>query len=147
MDYKEHLFLGTALGVILISLTHYFFNWFEFNLINIGFMFVIIYVYSLLSDVDTKAGTIVWTFIPLGLITIIYGYVYNNQIAFYGGVGLIAVTFLAAQFFPHRGFTHSILFGLCVSLPWIYLSWNYSILAFLCFYSHLAADSEFLKWI
>lgn len=74
-------------------------------------------------------------------------YFLNNQIYLLGGISLIAVTFIAAQFFPHRGFTHSILFGIAVSLPWIYLSYGYAILAFVCYYSHLMADKEFFKLV
>lgn len=145
MDKTGHLFLGGALGIILIVLTHYFFGWFTISITNVAILGLIIYIYSLLPDVDAKSSQIVWTFIPLGLIAIIYGYFINNQIFLFGGIGLIAITFLAAQFMPHRGFTHSILFGLCVSLPWIYVSWQYSILAFVCYWSHLIADQEYFK--
>jgi len=145
MNKAEHLFIGGVLGIILVLLTHYFLDWFNFNLLNIGFLIIIIYVYSLISDVDMKNSTITWTFIPIGLIAIIAGYYMNNQIFLLGGIGLITVTFIAAQFFPHRGFTHSILFGIVVSLPWIYFSWHYSLLAFICFYSHLIADEEYFK--
>jgi hypothetical protein len=147
MDKNGHLFLGGALGVILILLTHYFLHWFEFNLNNIGLMIVIIYVYSLLADVDAKSSQITWTFIPIGLLAIVIGYFYKNNLFFIGGVSLIAVTFLAAQFLPHRGFTHSILFGIVVSLPFIYFSYQYAILAFICYYSHLIADEEYTKFV
>lgn len=148
MDKTGHLFIGAALGAILIFITHFYLHWFDFNsLINIGLLIVIIYIYSLLADIDTRASQIVWTFIPIGLVASIVGYTMNNNLYLLGGIGLIAITFIAAQFFPHRGFTHSILFGIAVSLPWIYLSYPYVILAFVCFYSHLAADEEFLKLV
>jgi hypothetical protein len=148
MDKTAHIFIGAALGTILIFITHFYLNWFDFNsLINIGLLIVIIYIYSLLADIDTRASQIVWTFIPIGLIAAVAGYTMNNNLYLLGGIGLIAITFIAAQFFPHRGFTHSILFGIAVSLPWIYLSYEYAILAFVCFYSHLAADEEFFKLV
>jgi len=148
MDYKSHLFIGAGLGIILILLTHFYFSWYDFkNLINISILIVIIYIYSIISDVDTRASQIVWTFIPIGLIAALAGYTMNNQMYLLGGIGLIAVTFLAAQFLPHRGFTHSIVFGIAVSLPWIYFSYEYAILAFVCFYSHLIADEEFFKLV
>jgi hypothetical protein len=148
MDKTGHLFVGAILGVILIIVTHYFWGWFDFkSLINIGIMVAIIYIYSLLADIDTKSGTIVWTFIPIGLIAAISGYTMNNQIFLIGGLALIGVTFLAAQFLPHRGFTHSILFGVAVALPWIYFSHEYALLAFVCFYSHLIADEEYFKLV
>jgi membrane-bound metal-dependent hydrolase YbcI (DUF457 family) len=148
MNKIGHLAVGILLGTILILLTHYYLNWFDFkSLVNIGFLIGIIYIYSLLPDVDMKNSAVTWTFIPMGLIAAIAGYVMNNQIYLLGGIALIAVTFIAAQFFPHRGFTHSILFGIAVSLPWIYLSYEYAILAFVCYYSHLMADKEFFKLV
>jgi len=147
MDKGGHLFLGGALGIILILLTHYFFHWFTINLETIAIMGLIIYIYSLISDLDLKNSTITWTFIPIGIIAIVIGYFLHNNLFLIGGICLLVVTFLAAQFFPHRGFTHSIIFGLCVSLPWIYFSWNYSILAFVCYYSHLLGDSEGFKLV
>lgn len=147
MDHKGHLFLGTASGTILILLTHYFYGWFLFTINNLGVMVGVIYVYSLLADVDTRASQIVWTFIPIGIIAVAGAYFLNNNLLMIGGISLLAITFIAAQFFPHRGFTHSIIFGIVVSLPWIYFSWNYSVLAFICYYSHLIADEEFFKII
>jgi membrane-bound metal-dependent hydrolase YbcI (DUF457 family) len=97
--------------------------------------------------VDLKNSQIVWTFIPIGLIGSGIGYAMNNEIYLLAGLGLITITFIAAQFFPHRGFTHSIIFGIFVSIPWIYLSYEYFILAFLCFYSHLLGDEEYFKII
>lgn len=148
MEKIGHLVLGAILGIILIGLTHYLLNWFDLkNIYNFGLIIVIIYIYSLLADIDTKSGTIVWTFIPIGLVSAISGFITHNTIFLVGGIALIAITFLAAQFLPHRGFTHSILFGIAVSFPWIYLSYPYAILAFVCFYSHLIADGEFSKLI
>jgi len=148
MDKSHHLLVGAALGAILILSTHYFLGWFDFkSLINIALLFLIIYIYSLICDVDLKNSTIVWTFIPIGLVITLLGYSFNSRLYFIIGFGLILITFLCAQFMPHRGFTHSILFGILVSLPWIYVSREYSILAFLCFYSHLMLDEEFVKII
>jgi hypothetical protein len=147
MDKVGHVFIGGALGIILILLTHFYLDWFPFTLLNVGLMIGIIYVYSLISDCDLKNSTITWTFIPISIISLIAGYFLNNNLFLIFGIGLITVTFLAAQFLPHRGFTHSILFGVLVSLPWIYFHWHYSLLAFLCFYSHLAADEEWFKFI
>lgn len=148
MDKAGHIFLGATLGAILVLLTHYYWGWFDFkNIVNIILIIVIIYVYSLLEDIDTRASQIVWTFIPIGLISAFAGYFMNSEVFLIAGLGLITVTFLAAQFLPHRGFTHSIIFGIAVSLPWIYVSYHYSILAFVCFYSHLMADNLFFKFI
>ena len=147
MDKAGHLFIGGALGIILVLLTHYYLDWFTFTLLDIGMIIVMIYIYSLLADIDSKSATVVWTFIPISIIALIVGYFMNNNIFMIFGISLLSVTFLAAQFFPHRGFTHSILFGILVSLPWIYFSWHYSVLTFVCYYSHLLADELWFKFI
>lgn len=145
MDKAGHIFIGGALGVIFVLLTHFYLGWFPFTLLNVGTLIVMIYIYSLLADIDSKSATIVWTFIPISIITLVVGYFMNNKLFLIFGISLITITFIAAQFFPHRGFTHSILFGVLVSLPWIYFSWHYSVLTFLCYYSHLLADEEYFK--
>lgn len=147
MDKAGHLFIGGALGTLLVLLTHYFLNWFPFTLLSGGIIIVIIYIYSLLADIDSKSATIVWTFFGIGIVSLIAGYFLKNNLFLLFGIILIASTFLAAQLFPHRGFTHSLLFGILVSVPWIYLSWQYFLLAFVCYYSHLLADEEYFKMI
>ena len=146
MNKTEHLIIGVVVGVILILLTHYFLHWFDLSGFNFLILIFIIYIYSLLADIDHKNSTITWTFLFIAGIGIIYGMIIENNLYTLISVGLLVVTLLIAQFLPHRGFTHSILFGLLVSLPWIYLSYEYALLAFLCYYSHLAADEEWFKF-
>jgi membrane-bound metal-dependent hydrolase YbcI (DUF457 family) len=148
MNKIGHLFAGVVFGAILILLTHYFIGWFNFSdLLHIGLLILIIYVYSLIPDGDMKNSAITWTLIPIGLIMMLAGYGMGNIFYMFLGFGLILVTYLCAQFLPHRGFTHSILFGILVSLPWIYVSYEYALLAFLCFYSHLILDKKPFKII
>jgi len=145
MEKAGHLIFGSILGVLLIALTHYFLKWFTFTPTTMGVMIGIIYVYSLLPDIDIKSGTIVWTFFGVGLLAIIIGYATKNNPYMLIGIILLVVTFLSATFFKHRGYTHSIMFALVVSLPLIFFHWNYSILALVCYYSHLIADGEAFK--
>lgn len=145
MEKIGHLTLGSILGILLIILTHYFFGWFIFNLLNIVIMLTVIYVYSLLPDIDIKSGTIVWTFFGVGLLAVVIGYTTKNNPYMLIGIILLAVTFLSATFFTHRGYTHSIMFSLLVSVPLIFFHWNYAVLAAVCYYSHLIADGEPFK--
>jgi membrane-bound metal-dependent hydrolase YbcI (DUF457 family) len=148
MDNKEHLFIGFSCGILLVLISNYFFNLFDLkDAYNILLMICITYVYSLLADIDTRASRIVWTFLGFGIVGIIVGYFTDFQILLFASIGLLTVTFIIAQFLPHRGFTHSIVFGLLVSLPWIYYAPEMALLAFLVYYSHLAADEEYLKFI
>lgn len=147
MNKLGHLFIGSVLGIALVLLTHYYLGWFTKDLLNVAIIIWVIYVYSLLPDIDSKSGSITWTFIAVAIVALISGYFLKNNIFLIFGIGLITITFLAAEFMPHRGFTHSILFGILVSFPWIYIDWHYSILSFVCFYSHLLADQEYFKII
>ena len=148
MNKIGHLVLGTLLGLFFISMTRFSFNWFsDFSLRGVCLIVVIFYVYSLFADLDLKNSTITWTFIPIGLVAAIVSYVQTNSMFLVGGLILIAVTYLAAEFLPHRGFTHSIVFGILVSLPWFWVSYQLAFLAFVCFYSHLVADESWGKLV
>ena len=147
MNKAGHLVLGTLMGLIFMLVMRYF-NWFTvLDLHSVCLIAVIFYIYSLFADVDLKNSTITWTFIPIGLVMAIFGYLQTNSMFLVCGLALIAITYLAAEFMPHRGFTHSIVFGVLVSLPWLWVSYQLSFLAFVCFYSHLVADELWLKMV
>ena len=67
---------------------------------------------------------------------------------FYGSMVLLALTWISAAFIPHRGFIHSIIFGLIASVPlYFFFGLGPALVGFLCFYSHLVADDEPFKLI
>jgi hypothetical protein len=66
-------------------------------------------------------------------------------------IGLVIITFLLYVWYlldliKHRGWVHSISFGLLVSLPILLIGWHVAIFFFLAFLSHLVADSITGKW-
>lgn len=75
-----------------------------------------------------------------------YGYLFED-IFLVGGLVLFALTLIAVLFFPHRGFTHSILFGLIISAPLMLIHLSWAVIAFASFYSHLVLDGIFFKVI
>jgi hypothetical protein len=146
MNKSGHLFVGFIVALITVMILNYF--WGLFNLMDPYSILILVgitYIYSLLADIDHQNSTIVWTFLGLGIIGILIGYFTKFYLLFYLSIGLLVVTFLAARFLPHRGFTHSLLFGVIVSLPWLYYAPEVALLAFLTYYSHLAADEEWFK--
>lgn len=148
MDKSGHLIVGFVMGISFIFLSHYFFNWFSYNLNFILIYAAIIFIYCLLPDLDSKSSTIVWLFIGISIIGMCYGFYASNKPVIAVFLILLVITYVSAQFMSHRGFIHSILFGILVSVPLFYLfDYQTAILGFLCFYSHLLADEEFFKII
>lgn len=145
MNKGGHLLVGFIVGILLILVTHFLLGWFELSLYLIVVYTAIIFIYSLLPDIDHRNSTITWIFIGLSIVGMLYGYFYNENIALFLSFILLALTFIAG-FVGHRGFIHSILFAIIVSFPLYYFfSYQVAILGAVCFYSHLVADKEYFK--
>jgi len=151
MNRLGHLVTGFIVGLLIIIGLNYFFGWYELELSNwiqIVIYFLIIIIYSLLPDVDHKSGTITWWFMGLGIGGIIYSLFIMDKIFFLYSLGLLTFTYVAAEYFSHRGFIHSIIFGLIASSPLYFIfGWPEAVLAFACFFSHLCADKLWFKLI
>jgi membrane-bound metal-dependent hydrolase YbcI (DUF457 family) len=147
MNKTGHLLVGFAVGLLFIGATNYFFGWFNYDLKNIVIYLIIIALYCLLPDADMRQSTISFIFVGVSIIGMIFGYNYNDKMILFSAFSLLIITFLA-WIIGHRGFVHSIVFAAIVSAPLIYFfSYQVAALAFLCFYSHLAADDCWLKFI
>lgn len=147
MNKGGHLLVGFIVGILFIYITHFTLGWFSYDFKNICLYAVIIGLFCLIPDTDHRNSVISFIFIGLSILGMAAGYNYNNDVILFSFFGLLIATFIAWTI-GHRGFVHSILFGIIVSIPLIYLfSYQVSILAFICFYSHLAADEEFFKFI
>jgi len=140
MNKIGHLISGFALSIIFIILMHEFYLWYDFNFLNMFYAVLIISAYSLLPDIDCKSGTITWSFLGLSIAMLIYGAFFDNIILMFGIV-LAAATFFCADRLPHRGIIHSIPTGLLVSLILLLkLNYQFAVLGFVAFFSHLLAD-------
>ena len=145
MNRKEHLLIGFISGIVLIFITHFLLGWFDYTLESICLYTIIIAIYCLLPDADHRNSTISFVFVGTSIIGMIVGYYYHNNQILFSSFALLVVTFIA-WIVGHRGFIHSITFGILVSVPLIYFfSYQVAILAFVCFWSHLIADSEPFK--
>ena len=147
MNKTGHLLVGFAVGLLFIGATNYFFGWFGYDLKNIVIYLIIIALYCLIADADHRNSLISFIFVGVSIIGMIFGYNYNDKMILFSAFGLLIITFLA-WIIGHRGFVHSIIFGILVSAPLIYFfSYQVAALAFLCYYSHLAADECWFKII
>jgi hypothetical protein len=149
MNKAGHLAVAFILCIIFIYITNLSLGWFDLHSIKYIFLYsIIICLFCLLPDIDSKSGTITWVFIGLSIMGMTIGFITNTNILTYSSLALLIFTYVAAEYMPHRGFIHSILFGIIVAGPVYYLfSYPEAALAFLAFYSHLAADGEFFKII
>jgi membrane-bound metal-dependent hydrolase YbcI (DUF457 family) len=147
MNKTWHLLIGFIVGILFIGLTNLTFGWFSQDLKSVITYVIIIAIYCLIADADHRNSFISFVFIGVSIIGMIFGYNYNDKMILFSSFGLLIVTFIA-WISGHRGFVHSILFGVLVSAPLIYFfSYQVAALAFLCYYSHLVVDNLWFKLI
>ena len=154
MDRNEHLVVGFITVSIAVLLSHWLLGWFNIDIQTIISLICITYIFSLLPDIDHKSGTCTWLFLGTGIVGIIISLL-NNQYHFtsmdnlmWPSIILLALTFLTANFVGHRQFVHSITFDVIISaaLYFVVHDWRLCVIAFISFYSHLAADELWFKF-
>jgi membrane-bound metal-dependent hydrolase YbcI (DUF457 family) len=136
MNWKAHVLVGVIVCFVILL----FFETFQKNM----FLLLLEPLYSLISDIDHKNSKITWIFLSAALVLLLCG-IFNQLFVFFG-IGLLALTLISVFFFHHRGFTHSISFGLLISLPFLFFGALETIIVFSVFYSHLILDGIFLQW-
>jgi len=147
MNKGGHLAVGFVVGVCFLLIMNKAFGWFNLLDYNTWIFYVIImFIYSLLADIDHKMSSITWMFIGLSVIGMSIAFYFNLKVVMGLSLGLLILTFIAAQFFPHRGPTHTVWFGALTCIPvYLILGWQEGIFAFLIYYSHLFADGEYFN--
>lgn len=145
MNWKWHITMGILFALITIAI---FWQSLikDFSYLTL-FTIILVPVYALLPDIDHKSSKITWVFLTLSALLLVIGVGLSQQIAMFFGLGLFVLTLVSVFIFKHRGLTHSITFGLLVSLPIFYfLGITAFFLCFVAYYSHLACDGLILKW-
>jgi membrane-bound metal-dependent hydrolase YbcI (DUF457 family) len=98
-------------------------------------------IYSLLPDIDKNNS---WIRKKLDYIllffTIIFGVLYYLEyISIYAFLFTLGIEIILTVI-KHRGFIHSLLFGVLISAPWLFLGPIFFLAAITGFISHLVAD-------
>lgn len=102
---------------------------------NIFYLAFVCLIYSLLPDIDTRKS-VVWKLITS--LFVIFGIIFFSYIfAFLLLIALILISLL-----KHRGFTHTILSALILSLPLLYIDYGLFIAGLLSYVSHLILDNH-----
>jgi len=146
---KTHIIFGFIFALIVASIVFYinkklliFDYWLFLAIIPAVFLG------SIICDIDMKNSMIVWILMIISVIAIIVslsfiGFDFYKEQAyrvFYYSLVLLILSVICPVVFAHRGFTHSLTFGLLLSSTMIYLHWIIAIAFFIGFLSHIFAD-------
>ena len=154
MDKRGHFILGIIFAFIVVMLM----GWLNLNIITLDFVSVAFIIgitlfYSILPDVDHKSGTMTWWFLGVATVGVLFGVLelmlkFGNPLAVLLCSALLLVfTFVATNFFEHRGIIHSIPVGMLSVVPIWFLLHNfaYCIFAYVAWHSHLVGDGYIFK--
>ncbi len=156
MKKRGHFIFGLILALVFILFLGYFkLDYLTFNFKSIVLIIFLTLFYSILPDIDHKSGTMTWWFIGLSILGMIFGL---SELIFNFGkpvftmiisILFLIFTFIATNFFKHRGFIHSVMAGLVLALPvfFIFGNWGYFLIAYVSWHSHLIADGYFFKLV
>ena len=137
-NWKIHLFFGfiiTLLGYFLL----YKFN--QFNFYHLLFIPYILFA-SISPDIDhpkSKARKIIKFFIFLSLITFFILTLFNKQFFYFILIPLILL-FIIERLRHRSNLTHSVLFGILISFPLLFINFYLPFIVFASFLSHLILD-------
>jgi hypothetical protein len=154
MNKKGHWIFGAVLCLFFILLAGFFnMNWFEWSVSSVLIIIGLIAFYSILPDIDHKAGTMTWVFLGIGIMGLVIGLIilifdfHFSLAVLISSTLLLTATFLAAHWMPHRGFIHTIWVGILSVIPLYFLfhSLAYCFLGYLAWHSHLIADGYIFK--
>jgi len=159
-SWRTHIIFGVTFTWIVMLAINFFYDIFDFSLVNIIIITLLATFFSIISDADHPVSKITATFIFIGLILLILGitdlFIYNTTMLNGKSLIIISAIFLTGTFyisqsnglFAHRGVTHCFWFGLILLIPLYFIGLNsieYLTAAFIAFNSHLIADGIILK--
>ena len=144
MDWKSHVLFGLLLYSMAVLMAKAF--QFAIGLDTIFGGAIVTIIYSLLPDIDMEKSRIHKAVSLSLLIAAILGFVafayYKSQVFLAMFLALVAIA-VAAKFLKHRGFTHTLRFGLLCSVPFLIVHPSLFFAALIGFASHLIADLHF----
>ncbi|MFT4305233.1 MAG: metal-dependent hydrolase [Candidatus Woesearchaeota archaeon] len=128
--YRTHLFYSIFAYIVSLIIIH-FLN-IQTNYIILAFVCL---VYSLIPDIDTHKS-VIWKIFTA--IIILFLFFYKS----YFFVILLLIAIFLALFIKHRGFTHTYLSAIILSLPLFYFGLDLFIVGLLSYVSHLLVDNK-----
>lgn len=135
--YIIHSIVGLITGAVCFFLLNVL-DFIEPTKTNILIAILYCIAYSLLPDIDYK-NSIMKTTMRFFLISLIALYIFLHEGYF---VVVLVFILLFPSLFRHRGFIHSITAGVLFSLPLLFIGWQFCIIGFFSFLSHLMVDGK-----
>jgi len=146
INWRSHIGAGVIFLAIILLINHYWMNFLSLSWSNWYYILIyapLILMYFILPDVDTPSSKIryIVTVVLLGLI-IYFFYMENKFNGITTALFLFGIWILpSVPGFGHRGFFHSLLFAILLSIPiWLILSLELAVICFIAYFSHLLFD-------
>jgi len=152
MNWKGHIALGLPIQLLFFIILIYNFK-FNFVIVNLIALFLVIFVSPLVMDLDSKHGKLreILTYIGLilGVLGIIVYYINSNVLLMIIGIILSSTAHLTVYVTKHRGFMHSIVFCIIYSILIYAITTDIhiSFISLIGCYTHLLGDKLFFKII
>lgn len=148
-SYKGHLIGGILVTIISLLLLRYYFN-IVFTWTFLPSVALVVFVYSLMPDIDHKMSKIVWTIFFISALFLIngllyYGFDIKTYNTLFFGIILVLLPIITIFTTEHRGITHTLLFVLLTPLlllliPSLQNKFILMIIAGISYWSHLLLD-------
>lgn len=139
--YKFHIIFGLLLSA-LVGYTLYVNKFYDFTIQRLVMITALIFIYSILPDIDISSSKISKMFRIICLVLIIV-FLFLNLVKL---AIILSIILLILEFVKHRTFIHTLSFGLILSLPLLYIDYTTALFAFLSYFSHLLIDGK-IKFI
>lgn len=160
-NWKGHFGFGLIL-ISAIAFALYYFNIYKVPYLHYVYFIPVIYLYSLMPDIDLESSKISWHFIGTSFTCIFAGislYFYNPEIVsninlliktiaiksfilfIILGCLLLIIVLACTKLTRHRGAIHTIRAGLIFSILLIFLGFDFFLVGFIAFVSHLLLDA------
>jgi len=144
-NYKIHLLFGVLISILAFFILK-FYNLFVASDLRFLYYLPIIFLYSLLPDIDSKHSIIrkIVLVILIKIIILLAFFYYKTNILFYlFYLIFLVIVIIIISFLSHRNIMHSILACLLLSLPLLIIDFTLFLLSGIAFLSHLIIDGEF----
>lgn len=143
-SWKTHMIFGLLFSIIIV-IFFYKMKYLELEFHQYFFFIPVVFFSALLPDIDTKKSIIGRIVFLTGIMLIIGSsllyYIYENPL-FLFILFSVFLSFILIHLLKHRGFTHSIIGGLFVLLPMLFLGIEMYVISFVAYFSHLLLDGE-----
>ncbi len=134
-SYKLHILFAIIFSSIITYIL-YKYNIYNLTTKELIIIAPILFIYSILPDIDISSSKISKIFRIISLLIIIIT-LYLNIITL---AIIITIILLILEFIKHRKFIHTITAAIILSLPLLYFNYVITIAAFIAYLSHLLLD-------